>query len=103
MRIVCPNRGSRLLCTVFPTTLFNIHDTDFILSTYLPTFILFSLFRLADLALPRVELVLDTLRNLLQQVLWEQPQAIPSNIQTLIDVSILIATLSEEVVLECLL
>merc|ERR1712217_1021096 len=52
--------------------------------------------RLLNLLLPVVELVFDLLRNLLEQLLREDPQQCPSNVQRGEDVAILICSLREE-------
>ncbi len=62
--------------------------------------LLLSLFSLSHFPFAGIELVLYTLGDLLEQMLWEQTEAVPSHIQTLEYVSVLVSSLREAAVLE---
>jgi hypothetical protein len=64
------------------------------------TICLLALVSLSDFSFSRVELILNALRNLLEEMLWEESQAIPRNIKTLEDVTVLVRSLRQEVILE---
>merc|ERR1712211_98985 len=58
------------------------------------------LHRLLDLLLPVVELVLQLLRDLLEQLLREDPQQRPGDVQRGEDVTVLVGALRQELGLE---